>query len=116
MFITYEEFDGDYIVPLDDNEIKVDGSGSVKIKIHDVTMKMVGEVKHMSKLESNLVSFGWLDSCGYSCSAKDGVMKVGHCPLVGMKGKLMHNNLYKLIGSVIHGGACNEVLDKVYKK
>jgi hypothetical protein len=32
-----------------------------------------------------------------------------------MKGKLLHNNLYKLIGSAIQGGACNEVLNEVYK-
>jgi len=96
-------------------KLKLMGFDNVKIKMHDGTMKTIGDVRHLSKLERNVVSFGRLDSHGYRCSTEGGVVKVSRGALIVMKGKLLHNNLYKLIGSAIQGGACNEVLNEVYK-
>lgn len=94
---------------VDDNKIKVDGICIVKIKMHEGTMKMFGDVRHMPKFERNLISIEKLDLRGYACSVQGGDIKVSHGVLVVTKGKLMHNNLYKLIGSAVQGGACNEV-------
>jgi len=96
-------------VLVDDNEIKVDGICVVKIKMHEGTMKMFGDVRHAPKFERNLISIEKLDSRAYACSVEGGDIKVSHDVLVVTKGKLMHNKLYKLIGSAVQGGACNEV-------
>lgn len=93
---------------VDDNEIKVNGICIVKIKMHEGTLKMFGD-SHEPKFERNLISIKLLDLCGYACSIEGGNIKVIHGVLVVIKGKLMHNNLYKLIGNAVQGGACNEV-------
>jgi hypothetical protein len=96
-------------VLVDDNEIKVHGICIVKIKMHEGTVKMFGDARHVPKFERNLISIEKLDSRGYACSVEGGDIKVSHDVLVVTKGKLMHNKLYKLIGSAVQGGACNEV-------
>ena len=61
-FDTYEKSDGDSMVLVNDDEVKVAGIGTVKLKLHDGIVKTLGEVRHVPKLEKNLISLGRLDS------------------------------------------------------
>ena len=75
-FDTYEKSDGDSMVLVNDDEVKVAGIGTVKLKLHNGTMKMLSEVRHIPKLEKILISLGRLDSRGYGYSSRDRVMRV----------------------------------------
>ena len=67
---------------VDDNEIKVNGICIVKIKMHEGTLKMFGDVSHEPKFERNLISIKLLNSCDHACSIEGGNIKVIHGILV----------------------------------
>lgn len=58
------------------------------------TIKTLGNVKHLPKIERNMISFGF----GYS--TRGGVMKVTKSALLVIKGEGAITNLYKLIGEI----------------
>jgi hypothetical protein len=60
-----------------------------------------------------LISFEILDSRGYKHFVEGGVTRVSRGSLAMTKGKLMCNDLYKLIGTAVQGGACNEACSEV---
>ncbi|KAK2987526.1 hypothetical protein RJ640_030195 [Escallonia rubra] len=83
---------------------KVMGIGTIKIKIFDGIVRTLGDVRYIPDLKKNLISLGTLDSIDWSISIKGGVMKVSKGAVVIMKGQKTEN-LYKLIGNTIIGGA-----------
>ena len=84
---------------------KVIGIGTIKIKMFDGIVKTLGSVRHVPALKKNLISLGTLDTNGCSFTAKDGVIKVCKGSMVIMRGTKLGNNLYKLSGNTILGGA-----------
>ena len=57
-------------------EEKIEGIGSVKIRLHDGSVKMLGNVRYVPKFTRNLISLGKLDSLGYGYSCRGGDLKI----------------------------------------
>jgi hypothetical protein len=81
-----------------DISCKIVGIGSVQIKMYDITIRTLTDVRHVPELRNNLISLGVLDSSGYKCTVQGGVLKVFKGILVVMKAK-RSRNLYHLEGS-----------------
>ncbi|KAK3043426.1 hypothetical protein RJ639_002005 [Escallonia herrerae] len=80
------------------------GRGTIKIKMFDGIVRTLGDVRYIPDLKKNLISLGTLDSIDCSISIKGGVMKVSKSAMVIMKGQKTEN-LYKLMGKTVIGGA-----------
>ena len=48
----------------DDYALEIAGIGTIKIKMFDGTIHIIGEVRHVNDLKKNLLSFGQIDSHG----------------------------------------------------
>ena len=92
-------------------EEKIEGIGSVKIRLHDGSVKMLGNVRYVPKFTRNLISLGKLDSLGYGCSCRGGDLKITKGLMIMMKGV---KNLYELLGSTIRGDGliCSHEIEK----
>ncbi|OMO88295.1 hypothetical protein CCACVL1_08477 [Corchorus capsularis] len=84
-------------------EERIEGIGSVKLRLHDGSVKMLGNVRYVPKFTRNLISLGKLDSLGYGYSCRGGGLKIIKGSMIVMKGVKNSKNLYELIGSTIRG-------------
>ncbi|OMO71892.1 hypothetical protein CCACVL1_18036 [Corchorus capsularis] len=84
-------------------EEKIKGIGSVKLRLHDGSVKMLGNVRYVPNFTRNLISLGKLDSLGYGYSCRGGGLKITKGSMIVMKGVKNSKNLYELIGSTIKG-------------
>ncbi|OMO98751.1 hypothetical protein CCACVL1_04074 [Corchorus capsularis] len=84
-------------------EEKIEGIGSVKLRLHDGSVKMLGNVRYVPNFTRNLISLGKLDSLGYGYSCRGGDLKITKGSMIVMKGVKNSKNLYELIGSTIRG-------------
>ena len=76
---------------------KVVGTGSIRIKMFDGTVKILTDVRHVPNLRKNLISLGVLDTGGYKSIVQGGFMKVYKGILLVMKAK-KGGNLFLLEG------------------
>ena len=58
----------------------------MKIKMFDGVVRVWGNVRHVTELAKNLISFGALDSLGCIYMVKGGAMKINKGASVIMKG------------------------------
>ena len=87
----------------DNHPCKVAGIGTVRVRMFDGIVRTLTNVKHISELEKNLVSLGYLERSGYSFSsrARSGVLNISNGAMVVMRGRRLDNNLYRMEGSVV---------------
>ncbi|CAL2253804.1 unnamed protein product [Prunus armeniaca] len=85
----------------DSSICRVKGTGIIKVKMHDGTVKMLGMVRYIPKLHKNLISLGTLDKNGYSFKANGRKLIISNGSLVIMKGEVQPNCLYRLCGTKI---------------
>lgn len=96
-------------VVLGNNQIcKIDGVGSIKLRLTDNSIKVLTEVRYIPEVKRNLISLGALEKKGYSFCSSGGIMTVG------MRGKMvlkaeMRGSLYYLEATVIKHGEVNTV-------
>ena len=76
--------------------------GTIRLKIHDGTSRILEDVRYVPALTKNLISVGVLDSKGYRVTMEGGVLKVVRGAFVAMKGT-RQGNLYYLDGSTVTG-------------
>lgn len=108
LFYTYESYNG-----VNDAPCKVIGIGTIKIKMFDGVVRTLRDVRHVPALKKNLISLGMLESKGCTFSAKDGAFKVSKGTLVVIKGTRLDNNLYKLQGDTVSGGAIVSIYENI---
>lgn len=101
-FTTYQSVNGGTVLMGNDAPCKIIGIGTIRIKMHDVIVKTLTDVRHVLELKKNLISLGVLDSNGCKYTAEGGDMRASKGALVVMKGK-MARNLYALQGSTVLG-------------
>ncbi|KAH9654151.1 hypothetical protein KPL70_027652 [Citrus sinensis] len=82
-------------------EITGTGTGTIKIKIFDGTIRTIGEVRHVNGLKKNLLYLGQMDSHGYKTHVENGIMKIVKGALVLMKVEKIGANLYMLKGETL---------------
>jgi len=102
-FDNYKPCNGGTVLMGNDAVCKAIGIGTVKIKMFDGVVRVLGNVRHVPELRKNLISLGALDSAGCMYTAQGGAMKISRGALVLMKGQKV-GNLYKLIGDTVVGG------------
>ncbi|GMP53679.1 hypothetical protein CsSME_00019075 [Camellia sinensis var. sinensis] len=101
-FSSLREFDGGVVLMGNDQACQTKGIGTIKLKSHDGTIRILEDVRYVPDLTKNLISVGVLDSKGYRVTMEGGVLKVVRGALVAMKGT-RQGNLYFLDGSTVTG-------------
>ena len=74
--MTYEKKSGSNVLMGNDAPCKCVGIGSIQIRMHNGVVRTLIEVHHVPQLKRNLVSAGVMDSKGFSCEVKGGVMQI----------------------------------------
>jgi len=82
------------------------GIGDVRIRMYDVTVRTLCDVRHIPELKKNLISLGTLHKNGFIPKADEDreTIKIVKGALTVMKGKITIGNIYKLLGSTVVGG------------
>ena len=95
---SFEKLDGCFAVMGDDHQYKVEGIGTIRIKIFDEMVRELKDVRYVPQLKINLISVGALEALGHGVSIRDSVFKMTRGSMVVLKG-VRRNNLYYLMGS-----------------
>ena len=85
----------------EDNALKIIGIGTIKLKMHDGTVRTIQGVRHVEGLKKNLLSLGQLDDLDCIIKVQKGIMKISRGALVIMKGEKIAANLYMLLGETV---------------
>ena len=101
-FFNFTELDGGGVHLADNQPCKIAGIGSISLKNHDGSTRVLTDVRYIPKLEKNLISLGTLESKGFTIIMQNGILKVVSRALVIMKG-IRRNNLYLYQGSTSMG-------------
>ena len=100
----------------DNYPYKVQGIGTVRLKMFDNREYLLKNVRYIPKLKRNLISINMFDDLGYSTRILNGVLKISNGSLIIAKGnKNKSNGLFILEGSTIVGHASvasNTLIDK----
>ena len=81
---------------------KVEGIGTVRVKMFDGMIWKLKEVRNVPQLKRNLISVGALKTLGLVVSIRDDILKMTKGSLVVLKG-VRRNILYYLKGSTVTG-------------
>ena len=103
-FFNFTELDDGVVYLADNQPCKIAGIGSINLKNHDGSTRVLTDVRYIPKLEKNLISLGTLESKGFTIILQNGILKVVSGALVVMKGT-RRNNLYLYQGSTAVGTA-----------
>ena len=101
-FFNFTELDGGVVHLANNQPCKIAGIGSISLKNHDGSTRVLTDVRYIPKLEKNLISLGTLESKGFTIIMQNGILKVVSRALVVMKG-IRRNNLYLYQGNTSVG-------------
>ncbi|KAG8475219.1 hypothetical protein CXB51_032079 [Gossypium anomalum] len=101
-FSTYSSVESGVVHIGNDLSSKVIGIGTVKIKMHDGTIRTLSDVRYVPDLRKNLISLSILDLKGYKINIDLSGIKVSRGALIVLKGKRT-DSLYILEGSTVTG-------------
>jgi len=101
-FSSFEKLDEVFAVMDDDHPCKVEGIGTVRIKMFDEIVRELKEVWYVAQLKINFISVSALKLLGLVVSIRDGILKMTKGSMVVMKG-VRQNNLYYLKGITVTG-------------
>lgn len=77
----------------------------VEVTMYNGIMRTFGNVRHVFHFRNNLISLGTSEDNGLTYSSRGGNMKICKGSLVVNQGVKFFNNLYKLFGDIVAGGA-----------
>ena len=101
-FIEYHEFDGGRVMMGNNAMCRIISIGSVKLRLHNGTLLMIKQVRHVPDLKRNLISLGMFNQMGYNISLESGDLRVMNGSKTILKGN-KKNEVYVLDGKVIAG-------------
>ena len=101
-FFNFTELNGGVVYLANNQPCKIAEIGSISLKSHDGSTRVLTDVRYIPKLEKNLISLGTLESKGFTIIMQNGILKVVSGALVVMKG-IRRNNLYLYQGSTTVG-------------
>jgi len=70
----------------DDHPCKVEGIGTVHVKMFDGMVCELKEVRYVPQLKRNLIFVGTFEALGHGVSIRDGVLKMTRGSIVVLKG------------------------------
>ena len=82
-----------------DHPCKVEGIGTIRIKMFDRMIWKLKEVR-LPRAEMNLISISTLEAFGHGVSIRDGILKMTRSSMVMLKG-VQRNNLCYLMGGTV---------------
>ncbi|KAL5804932.1 hypothetical protein ACOSQ3_031732 [Xanthoceras sorbifolium] len=91
-FSSFKELEGEVVYMDNDNICKITRIGSIQLKNHDGSIKVLIEFRYVPSLKKNLISLVALESKGLTVTIRDGFLKIASDALVVMKG-VRRNNL-----------------------
>lgn len=100
----FDSSSGGKVLMGNNQSCRVEGTGSIRLKTEDNTVKILKEVRHIPDLKINLISLGVFDKAGYNYRAQCGVIKIHKGIMMVLKGKLI-NGLYVLQAETVTGEA-----------
>ena len=101
-FEDLKQGDGGVVLLGNNRLCKVQGIGSVRIKMHNDVEKVLTNVRFILELKRNLISLGTLGELGYVIKVEAGTIKILKGLLLVMKG-IKKNDIYSLLGSTVIG-------------
>ena len=102
-FFDFQELDRGVVYTANDTPCETTGVGTIHLRNHDGSTRILTDVRYVPSLTQNLISVGTLESKGLKVTAENGVMKVISGALVLMKGIRKKNNLYYYQGNAVIG-------------
>ncbi|KAH1090833.1 hypothetical protein J1N35_018090 [Gossypium stocksii] len=100
-FSTYSSVEGRVLRMRNDSSSKVIGTGTIKIRMHNGTIRTLSDVRYVLDLQKNLISLSILDSKGCRINIESSAIKVYHEALILLKGKRT-DGLYILKSSTVN--------------
>ena len=101
-FSSLEEFNGEFVRMGNDSTCQIKGLGTIRLQMHDGTIRRLTGVRYVPELKNNLISLGVLDSSGYKVIVVSGVMKIVRSAVLAIRG-IQKGNLYFFDGHTIVG-------------
>lgn len=102
-FQDLDETDG--TVSLGNNQTcRIKGVGSIFLRVHDGTVKMLLDVRFIPEVKRNLISLGTLEKKGLSFTSENGEMRISKNSKTKMIAQRM-GSLYYLEATVVNGEA-----------
>ncbi|KAI9198581.1 hypothetical protein LWI28_018562 [Acer negundo] len=92
-FHKYEPVSRGSVFMGNDHALEIDGIGTIKIKMHDGTIRTIYEVRHVKGLKKNLLSLGQLDDLGCKTQIENWILKIVKGALVVMKVEKITSNI-----------------------
>jgi len=99
-FYSYEPISEGSVYMGNDHALEIAGVGTIRLKMHDGTIRKIQGVRHVKGLKKNLLSVGQLDDLGCKIHTESGILKVVKGNLVVMKAEKITSNLYMLMGAL----------------
>ena len=99
-----------------DHALKIVGIGTIKLKLHDNTVRTIQQVRHVKGLKKNLLSLGQLNNFDCKVVVKKGIMKMIRDALLLMKGRKVDANLYMLKGETLQEGEASVASSSLSEK
>ena len=100
-FSTYKSVHKGAVLMGNNASCKVEGIGTVRIRMFDGVVRTLGDVRHVLDLKRNLISLSTLDIKGYKYTSESGVLKISNGALVVMKGHQKNAMLYVMQGFTV---------------
>lgn len=104
-FSKYEDFSEGSVMMANGKMCKIVGIGDVKIKMFDGVARTVTDVRYVPDFKHNMISIGALTDRGYTAIGGGGSLEVMKGAKIIIKGQRSPDNLYRVIGSTVTGGA-----------
>ena len=101
-FFKFKEVDGGVVYMGSSDVSYIIEMGSIRLRNHDGSIRVLKDVQYISKLKNNLISLGALKSKGFVVIIRDGKLNVISGTLLVMK-DTRRNNLYYYNGSTVIG-------------
>ena len=101
-FEKFTELQGGSVLLGNNKPCKIQGIGSIRLKLHDGIEKIIQDVRYVPDLKRNLISLGELDRKGYLFRDENGTLEVMKDSRIVMRGVRKHG-LYSLEGEVVVG-------------
>lgn len=110
-FSDFEDKGSTMILLGDDHTVESRGSGTIKLKAHGGSIRLLKNVRFVPNLRRNLISTGTLDSLGYKHEGGNGKVRFHKNGKTALSGDLI-NGLYILDGHTVMNESCNVECDK----
>lgn len=103
-FESLNEISGGEVILGNNKTCKIQGIGSIRLKMNNGTEMILREVRLVPELRRNLIYLGSLDQDGYNFKIDEGILSINKGSLNVMKGN-RSNGLYIISGNIMVGSA-----------